>query len=122
MNEPADTPELDFGEWAELAGRDPVAFERRRVGAVESLIALAPDVLGDRLRGLQWQVDQMRRRSRSPAGGCLRISNMMWDKVTGRDGLLDALDALSCGEARPRGKPSATILAFRRDAAPPGDG
>jgi hypothetical protein len=40
----------------------------------------------ERLRGLQWRIDQARR-NRSPLSACIYISNMMWDHLLGPNGL-----------------------------------
>ena len=127
MGEPTD---FVFEHWARLAAEDPEEFERRRAEAIETFIAGAPESLRRRLTGLQWQVDQIRRQAKTPMAACLRLSNMMWDKVLAPNGLLDAVKHLSePTDSRTATNPTATILAMRpatttriEDESEPGDG
>ncbi|MDH5191001.1 MAG: DUF3135 domain-containing protein [Gammaproteobacteria bacterium] len=87
-----DSLHIDFTEWAELATSDPEAFEEKREEAVESFIRSVPtETRRRRLRQLQWQIDGIRRRSKSPMGACMKITSLMWDSVYGEGGLLDTL-------------------------------
>lgn len=107
---------FDFDHWARLAREDPAAFERARESAVAEVIASAPEPMRRRLTGLQWQVDQVRAQASSPMGASLRLSQLMWERVAGDSGLLDALEDLgraSVGE--PPVRREATILSL--DAA-----
>jgi len=84
--------DIDFTEWAELATSDPEAFEEKREEIVEGFIRSVPTkARRKRLRHLQWQIDGIRHRSQSPLGACMKITNMMWDSVYSKGGLLDAL-------------------------------
>lgn len=65
----------------ELAKNDPEGLERVRQEACEALINDAPERLERRLRGLQFQIDMERRRSKTPLEACIRISEMMHDSV-----------------------------------------
>lgn len=114
----SDAYKIDFEEWAALARSDPDAFEARRRQVIEALIQSAPAHRQGRLRGLQWRIDQIRRTSKTPLAACLRISQLMWDSVYGRGGLLEALARLGgtlSGEKT--SPPAARILKFipRRD-------
>ena len=80
---------MSFNEWFELAQQDPAAFESTRLTLIEELIESAPPGQRQRLRCLQWRIDQERRRSSSPLDACVRLSNMMWERVTGENGLLE---------------------------------
>jgi hypothetical protein len=91
--------ELDFDHWAELARNDPGRFEQMRLAAIEDLICKAPKQQQQRLRCLQWRIDQERRRSSSALGACIRISRMMWDSVAGPGGLLETLNRIGEGTA-----------------------
>ncbi len=109
-------PEFDFDYWYRLARENPERFEEVRAQAIEAFIAGAPPALRHRLRGLQWQVDQIRARAGTPLAACLRLSSMMWDKVLGERGLLETVQALSrpVDDAdAPEEAPSAAILPFR---------
>ena len=87
--------EQDYGTWAEAARTNPRLFEEMRQAAIDDYIQRAPVEMRQRLRGLQWRVDQERRLSRSPLGACVRISRMMWRQVLGPDGLRDRLQELT---------------------------
>ncbi len=82
---------FDFSEWSSLADTDPKAFELRREQVIESVIQSMPDAKQDRMRRLQWRIDQERRLAKSPMAACIRLSNMMWENVLGKNGLLDNL-------------------------------
>jgi hypothetical protein len=85
---------FDFSEWSSLADTDPKAFEVRREQAIESVIQSMPDARQERMRRLQWRIDQERRLAKSPMAACIRLSNMMWENVLGKNGLLDNLQHL----------------------------
>ena len=57
--------------------------------AIEAVIESAPEGNRERLRRLQWRIDQERRLARTPMAACLRISRMMWRAVLGPGGLND---------------------------------
>jgi hypothetical protein len=78
---------LDFDSMTAIAKDDPVEFERLRQLAIDEFIESAPPERRERLRGLQWRIDQ-ERRNRTPLSACLRISKMMWEHLMGPNGLL----------------------------------
>jgi hypothetical protein len=82
---------VDFDALKRLAASDPQAFEELRRKLIEEAIARAPEVRRERLRRLQWRIEQASRRAGTPLAACIAISNMMWDSVAGRHGLLEAL-------------------------------
>jgi len=110
---------FDFERWARLARDDPGTFEQERARLIGELIAAAPPELRPRLEALQWRIEQVRRRSRTPLAACLKISAMMWERVTGAHGLLPHLRRLTAPEwpvdKPPRGR-MGRLLPFR----PPG--
>ncbi|HQU16822.1 MAG: DUF3135 domain-containing protein [Gammaproteobacteria bacterium] len=114
---------FDFERWAYLARTDPQAFETERVAAVDAIIRRAPRERQPRLRGLQWQIDQVRRCTHNPVVACERIQRMMWDAVLRDGGLLETLRSLgdfAAGSAPRTTAPRrvATVLPFpRRDQA-----
>ncbi len=103
-------PLIDFDDWAELAQSDPVAFEHRREQAIDELIARMPEHKQQRMRCLQWKIDQVRARAGSPMAACIKLSEMMWDSLTGPGGLKEALDRMSLENTAPL--PNADILSF----------
>lgn len=72
---------LDFDEWMTLAKNDPEKFEEKRRRRIESFFNNVPEDKQQRLKGLQWQIDQTRKLAGSPMASCIAISNMMWDSV-----------------------------------------
>ncbi|VAW82480.1 hypothetical protein MNBD_GAMMA14-874 [hydrothermal vent metagenome] len=103
-------PLINFDDWAELAQSDPAAFEARREQAIEALIEHMPEHKQQRMRCLQWKIDQVRDRAGSPMAACIKLSEMMWDSLTGPGGLKEALDRMSNEDATPL--PNADILSF----------
>jgi len=83
-----------FEEWAELAKSDPDAFEKMRLAAIDRCIENLPAAQQERMRRLQWRIDQERRMARTPMNACLRISRMMWDNILGSTGLQKRLAEL----------------------------
>ncbi len=90
-----DQSTFDFDQWAELARTDPEGFETRRKALIDAVIEAAPEGRRQRLVGLQWRIDQVRRLSRTPLGACVRLSGMMWDAVSGKGGLVEAIERLA---------------------------
>lgn len=88
------TSEIDFDTWSDLARNDPEQFESMRLAAIEKAIAQAPVENRDRLRRLQWRIDQERRLAGTPLAACMRISRMMWKAVLGRGGLQQRIGEL----------------------------
>ena len=103
-------PLIEFDDWAELAQSDPEGFEARRQQAIDALIARMPEHKQQRMRCLQWKIDQVRDRAGSPMAACIKLSEMMWDSLTGPGGLKEALDRMSNENAAPL--PNADILTF----------
>ena len=72
---------VDFDEMLDLAQHDPESFEEKRLEYIETFLNRIPLEKQQRLRGLQWQIDQTRRLARTPMASCIAISNMMWDSL-----------------------------------------
>lgn len=107
---------FDFDEWMTLYRRDPTAFEARRREEISRVIDSAPEENRRRLRGLQFQIDMEIRRAKTPLGGCVRLSSLMWDSFME---LHDALKRLADDAAGPvtmlapvAATPAAQVLAF----------
>ena len=113
---------FDFDDWSRLAKDDPSAFEARRQALIEEFLRQFPQPDQQRLRGLQFRIDMVRRRARTPMGACLKISSMMWESLLGNHGLKAALDTLleyasSPVAATPAAHAtSASIIPFRKPA------
>lgn len=119
-----DTQEtFNFDAWCALAKSDPEAFEIQRRAVLEQLINAAPDHIQQRLHSLQWRVDMERARAKNANSACVNIYRMMWNRVYGENGLLDALDGLlnaaagsghgQIAQSPVRDPKSADVLKFR---------
>lgn len=89
--------DLDFDGWAQLATDDPESFEATRQAAIEELIQSFPQENRERMRRLQWRIDQERRLAKSPMGSCIRLSKMMWQQLLGNGGLRERLSEFAQG-------------------------
>jgi len=109
------TDQFEFDYWQSIAEKDPQGFEQARARVLDSLIESAPEHVQRRLRGLQWQIDQVRARADNPLVACFRISDMMWDSVLGEDGLVAHIEELTGDRPRaPRERTAASVLPFAR--------
>lgn len=68
----------DHESLAQLARENPEAFEALRREMLDELIARAPKHIQRRLQGLQFRIDHVRARARTPLGAVLKISSLMW--------------------------------------------
>ncbi len=82
---------FDFDHWSQLAAKDPEAFEADRQKMIEQAINEAPGHHRNRLRGLQWKLDQVRRLAHTPMAAAIEMNELMWKQLIGDGGLLDAL-------------------------------
>jgi hypothetical protein len=101
---------LDFDHLLKLAKRDPIRFEDLRQAAIDDFISTLPQERQQRMRQLQWRIDQ-ERRNRSPLGACVKISTMMWEHMVGPQGLLGYLQG-DISRDLPGEKRKADILDF----------
>jgi hypothetical protein len=83
---------LDFDYLIELAQTNPSEFEQLRVSAIESYISTLPAERQQKMRRLQWRIDQ-ERRNHTPMGACVKLSKMMWDTLLSPGGLARLLPA-----------------------------
>lgn len=110
------TPPQDFDAWSALARSDPQAFEDCRDRIINEAIQRAPAHKQQRLRRMQWKLNQIRNTSRTPMVACLRMNRMLWEAVIGDKGLLDCLLHPNDSRRRPAttDKPSAKIIPFEQ--------
>jgi len=107
-------PKFDFDAWAELAREDPQAFELERRLLIERAIMKAPADKQQRLRCLQWKLDQIRDLASTPMAGCLQINRLLWEHIVSEHGLLHRLQRLQSGERAENSEPAtAKILPFQ---------
>jgi phosphoserine aminotransferase len=82
--------QLDFDYLTGLARSNPSEFERLRMRAIESYIETLPADRQQRMRRLQWRIDQ-ETRNHTPMGACVKLSKMMWDHLLGPGGLVGVI-------------------------------
>ena len=103
----------DFDHWATLARQDPESFETERSRVIEAAIRRAPRQKQQRLRCLQWKLDQIRKTSSTPMVASLRMNRLLWETVAGEDGLIERLNYLQAVDGyRKMPRFSAEILPF----------
>ncbi len=94
---------IDFDQLARLARDDPERFEQVRALLIERAIVGLPEGQRQRIRALQWRIDQTRRLAPTPQAANHTLSEMMW-------GALDRLADLLNGEAQTKRAP---VLPFQ---------
>ena len=104
--------QIDFDSWLDLSRKDPEHFEIQRQNLIAEAIAKAPEERQQRLRGLQWRIEHMRQRAKTPMAACLSISDLMWDVFTGENGLQSMLNTNRALINKKR--PKADILPFQQ--------
>ena len=104
---------FDFDSCPTVAPNDPQAFEAKRNNVLETAIRQAPARRQQRLRCLQWKLDQIHLMAPNPMSATVRMHQLMWDSITGEDGLLARLQQFRNAESPPK-KPvrSANVLQF----------
>ena len=92
----AETPaNFDFSAWVRLAQSDPDQFEASRLELIEAFLASVPEDRREPLRRFQWMIDRERERAKTPLGACVRLSEMMHERVHGDGGLREQLEGLT---------------------------
>lgn len=107
-----------------LADKDPEALETLRNQLVAEVIERAPSHQRAQLQGLQFVLDMERRRAKNPMQCCIRMSQLMHERVDRlRECLKDTLyyDGLASVGAQSEKDHNAVILHFPRPVqdAPP---
>lgn len=70
-----------FDTLVELAAKDPDGLEQLRHDLIEDIIARAPQTQRRRLEGLQFTIDMERRRAKNPVQSCMRMTQLMYERV-----------------------------------------
>jgi len=91
-----------------IARENPERLERIRHYFIEKHIQAAPERMQRRLRGLQFQIDGLRRIHKSPMGSCIEISKLMYESL-GK--MRDTINGTHV-EPEPAELPAAPVLAF----------
>lgn len=122
MNKHRQPKELPcFEELSRLARDDPQALEVLRGELINDCIGNAPEHLRLTLRRLQFRVDGIRRRSRTPLAAVVKLNLLMWGGfLEMNDALQDLVQGAHCRPRLPdadnkparRYAPSARIIEF----------
>lgn len=113
---PVHKQKFDFDKWSELSKKDPEAFEAMRQKAVQDFIGSVPENKQHRLRCLQWKVDKVREKQKTPLAACVAISDMMWDSLERLNQLYydyENVTKVKDGKRVLTPLPSASILQFQ---------
>ncbi|WP_438971818.1 DUF3135 domain-containing protein [Methylophaga sp.] len=75
---------FDFDEWASLAKQDRLAFEHKRAATLQHFITLRAKTDDElrKLNGLQFKIDMLRRKHKTPLAACIAISNLLMSHVS----------------------------------------
>lgn len=109
---------------AQLARDDPQAYELLRSEMIERFIGSAPEGIQQRLRGIQFRVDCVRRLSQSALGATVKISKLMWESFLSLDRSWQSLARLEKGQYDPARdaeffpQGNARIIEFRPPSQP----
>jgi len=109
--------DFDFDHWRQLAANDPQAFEKERVIAIDRAIRQAPERQQERLRRLQWKLDQIRLTSRTPLAAALRMHQLLCQSVWGERGLAEHLHWLQTGIPPAPPRHTARVIPIKRQLA-----
>ena len=96
----------NFEELLSLAKNDPESFEAKRLEYIEHFFTKVPVEKQQRLRGLQWQIDQARNLARTPMSSCLNLMDMMWSSLSRLSDQQQTLVQLTLSHSN-KSKPSA---------------
>ena len=90
---PATLPSHD--ELSRLARDDPQSFETLRLELIANAIDDAPEPIQVYLRQIQFRLDGIRHRSRSPLGAAVKIQALMWESFLVMNELLQEFSSKS---------------------------
>ncbi len=76
VTSPGSAAVFDFDRWSRLAKDKPEAFEAMRAALIRDAIERSADRRA--MSRLQFRIDGVRRKSRTPYQACLKLSEMMW--------------------------------------------
>ena len=106
-----------FEQLMELATSDPDGLEDLRHTLIEDFIEHAPASQQRRLKGLQFIIDMERRRAKNPVQSCIRMSQLMYDRVNILRDTLNDFGSLTPSEERPKA-PVIPLFGDKREDEP----
>ena len=108
---------FDFDHWKKLHETDPEQFEMTRRQCLDQLIADTSQRNKARMRGLIFQIDCIRERSKNPTKSCLDLLDMMWSSFYRLQQLVNDIGTSPQTSINPSPKApaeSAKLLEFRQ--------
>jgi len=104
---------FNFDEWALLAKQDRLAFEQKRTHTLQQFIASRAKTDTDlrKLHGLQFKVDMLRRKHKTPIAACIAISALLMQHVQQLANLDLAIEIQKANELNQTGR-NANIIPF----------
>lgn len=99
--------DFNFDEMAKLAKEDPKAFEQKRLELIRNFLQSAGEDRKRKLEGLQFKIDMIRRKAKTPLQATIEISKLMHDSFVELRELL--LTTKSLIEDYQQGKPLRAI-------------
>lgn len=103
--------DLDIKKLIELSKQDPEQFEAYRKALIDEFIQSAPEESQRRLRGLQFQIECIRDKSKNPIQASYEISKLMWDSLHKLHTTLQSGKVSTPDED----KGSAKVLSFKKE-------
>lgn len=103
----------DVDTLIKIGQSNPEQLDQIKQAAVDDLIESANENHQERLKGLQWQVDMELKKSKSAMDGCIRVSEMMHEKLWELRAVLQSEEQGSFPELFEEEESSAEILPFR---------
>ena len=103
----------DIDTLIKIGQSNPDQLDRIKRDAVNDLIESASNAHQERLKGLQWQVDMELKKSKSAMDGCIRVSEMMHEKLWELRAVLQSEEQGSYQELFEEETVGAEILPFR---------
>ena len=89
---------FDFDYWMNLYQDDPEQFEINRAKLMDALLEQSPEDRKHRNEGLLFQIDGIRRTTKTPIKSCMEISSLMWDSLLRLNNSFNNIDAIASGE------------------------
>lgn len=103
---------FEFDHWKALAETDPEAFEAARQQVLSDAISRASRGQRKRLSRMQWRLDRERELSPTPISACVKLSKMMFNRLYGEQGLVEALRGELNAKPEDAAETSSNIVSF----------
>ena len=102
---------IDFDQWVALAQKDPDAFEQCRAHLISIALNRITATRRHKFECLQWRIDAIRHKTKTPLFACIKISQLMWSSF---DELQRSYNTLNHNVSFLTKEPkSATVIPFK---------